>query len=114
MYHFYGNNPTITAENKVSTLLRPMREKTTRESYYSDSYLIVDPNNWRCCVGDCSCKVTNVKMTTKKSGKTEFETFFKHLKNYHPYHLSGDDFMKLQKNEKGNDNSCVASPNSEI
>ena len=51
MYHFYGTTPTIT-DNRVSTLLRPLREKVNRENYYSDCYLIVDQSNWRCCVGD--------------------------------------------------------------
>ena len=46
-------------------------------------------------------------MSTKKSGKTEFENYFKHLKKYHPYQLSGDDFVKQMEEEKNNDSSSA-------
>ncbi len=93
-HHFYGAPPTIT-DNQISILLRPNRDHISREKYYSDSYFVVNSTLWRCCVGECSSKISNIKMALKKgSGKTEFENFRKHLRTHHRYHMSGDDFIK--------------------
>ena len=111
-HHFFGAPPTIT-DNRISTLLQPKRDHISRENYYSDSYYIVKSTNWRCCVGECSSKVFLVKMALKKgSGKTEFENFRKHLKTYHRYHLSGDDFLKeyLENSATSNSPGAVMTP----
>ena len=94
-YHLSGSTPTAWP----SKLLRPYRDKISRQEFYRDCYYVESPKLWKCCISNCNDNDV-VMYQRPNSTASEFQNFYSHLTVRHPNMLSGDDFLKWEAEKK--------------